>query len=342
MNRSTTRGSRGGVLLLAAGASLATPAVVVAHHPGAIPPEPTAASFLLGWSFEPAVVAGLALAAAAWLLQVRRVNAAHPAAPVPRARSIAFLGGLGVIAVALLSGIARYDTVLFSVHMMQHVLLMLVAAPLIVLGAPVTLLLRAATGPVRRRWILPVLHSRIVRVLAHPVVAWVAFAGVGWAAHFSPLFNSALEDPLLHDLEHALFLGAALLFWWPAIGLDPVPWRMSRPVRALYVFLQMPQNTFLGVAISFAAAPLYANYAELSAPWLPAALADQQIAGGIMWLAGDVLFLGAIFGLLVAWMRAEEHDAVQEDRRADASRAAIREREVRLAERLERERGSPV
>jgi putative copper resistance protein D len=275
------------------------------------------------------------LAAAGWLVLVRRVNAAHPSSRVPVARSVAFLSGLGVIAVALLSGIGRYDTVLFSVHMVQHVLLTLVAAPLIVLGAPVTLLLRAAPGPVRRRWILPVLHSRLVRALSHPVVAWLTFAAVGWATHFSPLFDGALEDPLLHDVEHALFLGSALLFWWPAIGLDPVPWRMSRPVRVLYVFLQMPQNTFLGVAISFAAAPLYSHYASLSGPWLPDALADQRVAGGIMWLSGDVLFLAAILGLVVTWMRAEDRDAARSDKRADAELAAIREREVRLAERLE-------
>ena len=78
-----------------------------------------------------------------------------------------------------------------------------------------------------------------MRVLAFPVVAWMLFAGVMWVSHFSPLFDAALEDPLVHDLEHALFLGAALLFWWPAVALDPAPWRMAHPARALYVFLQM-------------------------------------------------------------------------------------------------------
>ena len=117
------------------------------------------------------------------------------------------------IAFALMSGIERYDTTLFSVHMVQHILLMLVAAPLIALAAPVTLILRVSSSETRHRWVLPVLHSRVVRFLAHPLVASLVFAVVLWSAHFTPLFDAALEDPLLHDLEHALFLGerAALL-----------------------------------------------------------------------------------------------------------------------------------
>jgi putative copper resistance protein D len=324
--------------LLAAIASLASPAGAMAHGPVPDrPPDP--ARLLLTWTIEPLVVIGLVLAAFVWLRTVRRVNLAHPGNPVPRRRSIAFLAGLAAIAFALLSGIGRYDTALFSVHMVQHVLLVLVAAPLIVLSAPVTLALRASSSETRRRVLLPILHSRLVRVLAHPIVAWVVFAAVMWAAHFSPLFEAALEDPLIHDAEHALFLAAGLLFWWPALGADPAPWRMPPVVRAMYVFLQMPQNTFLAVAITYASAPLYRHYATLAAPWLPDPLADQHVAGAIMWLTGDALFLVAVFGLVRVWMRADERGQAREDRRADAARAEIREREARLAERLGRERG---
>jgi putative copper resistance protein D len=324
-------GACGGV-----GLGLTAPAAALGH--GGVPSEPpTVGALLLGWSFEPVVVSGLLAVAAAWALAVRRVNRNHPTNPVPRRRSVTFAAGLAAIAVALLSGVGRYDTVLFSVHMAQHILLALVAAPLIALSAPVTLALRASSPAVRRRWLLPVLHSGPVRVLSHPVVAWLAFAGVLWAAHFSPLFEAALEDPLAHDLEHALFLGAALLFWWPALGQDPTPWRLAPPMRALYVFLQMPQNTFLAVAITFASAPLYRHYATLDGPWLPDPLADQQVAGGLMWLTGDAIFLTAVAFLVAAWMRADERDAARADRQADAARAAIREREARLAERLGRE-----
>ena len=315
--------------------AIGLPGAAAAH--GAIPAEPpTLVSLAFGWSFEPFVALPLIVAGLVWLRLVSRVNAGHPDSPVPPVRTWAFLGGLAAIAIALLSGIGRYDTALFSVHMVQHLLLTLVAAPLIVLGAPVTLLLRAATPMGRRRWILPVLHSRSVRVLGHPVVAWLAFAGVMWGSHFSALFDAALEQPLLHDLEHGLYLAAGLLFWWPVVGLDPSPYRMTHPARVLYAFLQMPQNSFLAVAILFADAPLYAHYTTLGAPWGIDALADQQRAAGIMWLVGDALFLVAVIGLVAAWMRHEQRTTVAADRRADVARAAIREREAALRARRAR------
>lgn len=248
------------------------------------------------------------------------------------------MGGIAAIAVALMSGIERYDTVLFSVHMVQHLLLSLLAAPLLAFAGPITLALRVAAPQTRRRWILPILHSRLVRGLSFPVVAWVLFAAVMWAAHFSPLFDLALEDPLIHQVEHGLFLGSAMLFWWPAVGADPSPWRMSHPARALYVFLQMPQNTFLAVAILGAQAPLYEHYATIQRAWGPTPLADQQAAAGIMWLVGDLAFLAVILLLVAGWMRHDERRTAQEDRRADTARVAMREREARLAERLAKDR----
>jgi putative copper resistance protein D len=320
-------------------ALLAWAAPALAHGTVDVGP-PTVAALLFGWTFEPILAIPLLVAASAWIAAVRAVNEAHPGNPVPPVRSAAFLGGLVAIAVALMSGIERYDTVLFSAHMVQHILLTLVAPPLIALGAPITLLLRVARPETRRRWILPVLHSRVLRALSFPVVAWVLFAGVMWATHFSPVFDQALEDPLVHDLEHAAYLGAGFLFWWPAIGLDPTPWRMSHPVRALYVFLQMPQNTFLAVAILSATAPLYPHYATLTRSWGPTPLADQQAAAGIMWFVGDLLFLAAILGLVAFWMRHEERTTAIADRRADAQRAEMGAREARLEERLAEERAS--
>jgi cytochrome c oxidase assembly factor CtaG len=311
-------------------AVLAWPAIAAAH--GTFPVEaPSLATLVLGWHFEPTVVIPLALAAIGWLLVVRRIRRAHPATPVPIRRSAAFFGGLFAIAVALLSGVERYDTTLFSAHMVQHLLLVLVAAPLIALAAPITQVLRAASPRVRNRILLPILHSTPVAVLAHPVVAWLAFAIVLWASHFSPLFNVALEDRGVHDLEHALYLVSALLFWWPVVGLDPAPRRMGYPARVLYLLSQLPLNSFLGMAILFAQSPLYPHYATLGSPYGITALADQQAAGGIMWLGGDIVFIGALLLLVAAWMRHEQRDAPAAERRADADRARIRERADQLA-----------
>jgi putative membrane protein len=315
------------------------PAAGVALAHGEVPAEPpSVAGLFFGWSLEPAVALPILAAAGAWIWAVRRVDRLHPRSPVPRRRTAAFLGGLAAIAIALLSGIERYDTTLFSIHMVQHVLLTLVAAPLIALGAPITLALRVASPRVRHRILLPILHSRVVRIIAFPVVAWVVFAAVMWGTHFSPLFDVALEDRLVHDLEHGLYLGAALLFWWPAVGLDPAPWRLGYPVRIFYVFLHMPHNTFLAVTVLNAPEPLYPHYATLVRDWGPTALVDQQVAGSVMWLFGDALFLGAMALILLGWMRHEEVETGRAERRIDLERAAIRAREAQLAERLAAER----
>jgi putative copper resistance protein D len=313
---------------------------VMAH--GLVPSEaPTIASLLLGWTFAPLPTLAISVATGWWLWAVRRVNAGHPGNPVPRMRTASFLGAMLALAFALTSGIERYDTTLFSVHMLQHVLLVLVAAPLIALAAPITLVLRLGSRATRRGWILPILHSRVVRFLAFPVTAWVVFAGVMWGSHFSGLFDAALEEPLAHDLEHALFLGSALLFWWPAIGADPAPWRFGHPARIVYVFLQMTQNTFLAVVILNVTSVLYPHYATLGRPYGIDPLADQRLAAGVMWIAGDAIFLAAIMALVAAWMRAEARGLARYDRQADADLARIRVRERRLAERLADEQGKP-
>jgi putative membrane protein len=300
---------------------------VLAHGP--VPAEPPGpAAFLLGWSFEPALVLPLIAVAIAWWRLVGAVDRAHPDHPVPAIRRWSFLAGLLAIAVALQSGIERYDTTLFSVHMVQHLILTLVAPPLLALSAPITQLLRAASPSTRNRWILPVLRSRPIGVIGHPVVAWLALASVMWATHFSPVFNVSLEEPLVHDLEHGLYLAAGLLFWWPVLGLDPAPHRMSHPARILYLFLQMPQNSFLAMAILFADAPLYPHYATLGSPYGIDPLADQRLAAGIMWFVGDVIFLIAMLAVLAGWMRSEQRGAAAAERQADVERGAIREREA--------------
>ena len=325
-----------GLGVAAVSAALAGP--VAAH--GAVPTEPpTIANLLLGWTFEPLPTLGIVVAIWWWLWAVRRVDRAHPANTVPRRRTVAFLGGIAAVAWALMSGIGAYDTTLFSIHMVQHVLLMLVAAPLIALAAPVTLILRVSSAETRHRWVLPVLHSRVVRVLGHPVVAWVMFTIMMWGTHFSPLFDAALEDPTIHDLEHVIFLTGALLFWWPAVALDPAPYRMGYPGRVGYLFTQMTQNTFLAVVILNATDVLYHHYATLGAPWGVVAIDDQRLAAGIMWILGDAVFLTAIMAVVYGWMRAESRDEARADRQADAEMVQIRLREVRLAERLADERG---
>ncbi len=296
------------------------PTVVAAH--GQVPVEPTPSILIEGWSFLADVWLPVILLALVYWQARSMVNRRHPGNPVPRWRLWSWLAGLGAIILALASPIEFYDTTLFSVHMVQHLLLSFVAAPLLVLAAPITLLLRVASPEARRRWILPLLNSRVVGVISQPLVAWVLFAGVMWFTHFSPLFDAALEDFTLHRLEHALFLVTALLFWWPVIGADPSPHRLGYGARVLYLAVGMPLSSFLGLVIFSAPTVLYPHYATLERSWGPTALVDQQVAGGIMWGAGDAAFVLALLLTVAAWMRHEEREAVREDARLARRKAA--------------------
>jgi putative copper resistance protein D len=311
-----------GVLALAgltvpgAGAALAGPA------PGSQVPAPTPGRLLLSWSFNPLVTVGLLAAAIAYLQARRRLVADGVAWPARR--TAYFLCGIGALVLALLSPIEAYDTALFSVHVGQHMLLTMVAAPLLALGAPVTLALRVARGKTRRR-MTRVLHSPPLKVLGHPLVAWVLFTVTLYGLYFSPLFDLTLRDPLVHDLVHLHFLAAGLLFWWVVVGLDPSRWRLPHIARLLFVFLMVPFHAFLGVAIMNSGRVLAPTLESFQRSWGPTPLADQQLGGAILWGAGDLIAVVAVLGVLISWASYEEKVvAVREDRRLARERAAGR------------------
>jgi cytochrome c oxidase assembly factor CtaG len=262
---------------------------------------------LTAWTFDPMVVAGLGLSAVLYLRGVRRIR--RPDRTLV-SRTVCFMSGLAVIWVALQSPIDTYAGTRLSVHMAQHLLLTMVAAPLLVLGAPVTLLLRAATPAFRRRWVLPLLRSRPLRLLTAPVVSWAQFALVLWVSHFSPLYEAALRSPGIHALEHLLYIVSAVLFWSPVAGLDPSPRRLSHPARLLYLFLAMPQSSLLGLAMWGTDRVLYPSY---QAALGPAALGDQHLAGTIMGSAGMLVMVPALGMVLLDWLAREEREAARVD-----------------------------
>jgi putative membrane protein len=264
---------------------------------------------LNAWTFDPTVVAGLGCAGTLYLRGVRRVRRRDRQLTN---RAICFMGGLVVLAIALLSPIDTYADTRLSVHMVQHLLLTMIAAPLLVLGAPVTLILRAATPAVRRRWVLPVLRSRLVRVLTAPVVSWTQFALILWVSHFSPLYEAAVRSTGVHALEHVLYIASAVLFWSPVAGLDPSPKRLSHPARLLYLFLAMPQASFLGLAMWGTSRVLYPSY---QAALGVAALDDQRLAGTIMGSAGMLVMVPALGLVVLDWLAREEREAARTDAR---------------------------
>ncbi len=305
-----------------AGAILAfLPGAALAH--GEIQGEPSFSTLFTAWSFDPFVIIGLATIGWVYWMGVQRVNRLHPASPFPRRHITWFYVGLGSMALALLSPLAGYDTTLFSVHMVQHIVITFLAAPLLLVGRPVTLALRAATPKLRKETLIPLLHSRVFRALTYPLLGWVFFALTMWASHFSPLFNHALENVWAHRFEHAWYLSAALLFWWPIVG-DVGPWRMSHPLKAVYLFVAMPQNAFVGNAIYSSTSVIYSHYETIGRTWGPSPLGDQEMAGVLMWVVGDLLFLGALCFVAYGWMKHEEFSTKRNDRQLAREREMAR------------------
>jgi len=299
---------------------------------GPLPPELSLES-LLYWAWPPVVTVAVALVALLWVRATRQVAREHPGNPYPRRRTVSFAAALLLVLLALQSGIERYDTTLFSMHMVQHLILLFPVPILLLQAGPVTLLLRVASPRWRAR-ILAVLQSRAVGVISHPLVGWTLLIAVMWGTHLSVMFETALEDETIHNMEHALYLSTALLFWAPIFSVDPIRHRLRGGSALAYLITQMPQNSFLGVAIMFSSTPLYPHYVSLQRAWGPTPLEDQQLAGAIMWLVGDALFLAAIFVVLAALAKSEDRpESRYDEAQTAAAIAEIRRREVLLAER---------
>jgi cytochrome c oxidase assembly factor CtaG len=277
-------------------------------------PVPPDGPVLAQWRFEPLTVF---LVLAACSLYGAGVHRLRPARPWPRGRTAAWFGGLGVLTVALLSPVDAYADVSFSTHMAQHLLLTIPAPILLALGAPVTLALRALRPPAARR-LASALRSWPVALLTRPVVGFAVFVGVSFGVHFTPLFDAALRSQAWHASEHALWVTAALIYWWPIVGADPAPHPMPYPARLLSLTLAMPATSFLALAIYGASRPLYATYAALPPPFGPAALSSQRDAAMMMWLLGNISMVVAMLFVAAAWKRADDSRQEREDARLDA------------------------
>jgi putative membrane protein len=287
-------------------------------------PEPFGPSSLLTqWNADPWTLLPLAGVLLLYAGGVRRLRRAGR--PLPRDRVIAFACGMAALVIALASPLDAYADVSFAVHMAQHLLLALVAPPLLALGSPIRLALRASSPEARRRLLVPLLRSRPASVLSLPLVGWALFVSVPFFVHLSPLFDAALRRDGLHALEHAIWLAAALIYWWPVVGRDPTPHPVGYPARLLSLTMTMPAQAFLALAIYTASAPLYPSYLHVPAPWGAEALADQRAAAVMMWVAGNLIIVVAIALVAAAWRRDDDARQRRLERRdADADTAAQR------------------
>ncbi|MFW6070007.1 MAG: cytochrome c oxidase assembly protein [bacterium] len=271
----------------------------------AIAAPPTPQTIWRAWNADPLLILALLLSAALYtrgLLALWR--RAGPGRGVRRSHVAAFAAGLLALAVALLSPLDALSSALLAAHMVQHLLLMLVAAPLLLLGLP----------PVAAAWALPrspqlarwwhrrPLLRRAWRALSHPGAAWLLYAGVLWLWHLPRFYEAALMNDTVHALEHAAFLGAALLFWWALFHARA----LSSAGGALYLFTTALHSGLLGALLTFAATPWYPAYSVAAYAWGLTPLQDQQLAGVIMWLPGALIYLAAILILLGRWLYRQE------------------------------------
>jgi cytochrome c oxidase assembly factor CtaG len=266
---------------------------------------------LARWSIDPPLgwlaVAYVALSAVLYLLGGR----ARGGTPHRREllRALSFFTGLAVVVIALNSPIDYYADDLFWVHMVQHVLLLTVAPPLILLGHPWPRMWRALplrTRTVVGRTIAGSAFTAPLRALARPLPAWILFnvAVVAW--HIPSAYNATLTSEVIHQLEHAMFFFFGLLFWARVVDPGPLRPRLIWPTRIVYVAGAMVVGWVLAIALVVVQHPLYAHYADLAyRPGGLTALSDQQIAGGVMWVLGSAAYTVTLLIGVYRWLAAD-------------------------------------
>jgi cytochrome c oxidase assembly factor CtaG len=280
------------------------------------PPPLTPTRLLTEWSWEWSMALGIAVAAGLYIAGLLVLHRRGDHWPV--GRSVSFLlGGLGSIGVATLSALGTYDTVLLSVHMVQHMILMMSAPMFLALGAPITLALRTLP-PRPRAMLLAVLHSRLARVLTFAPLTLALFIATPFALYYSSFYELSLRSGFWHAFLHLHFLIIGALLMWPLMGIDPVPGRISYPLRLLMLFLMLPFHAFLGISIMSSTDLIAENwYLAFNRTWPPSPIEDQYLAGGILWGSGDVIALVMLMALFVQWYAHSQREARREDRRLD-------------------------
>ncbi|GGS88090.1 cytochrome c oxidase assembly protein [Nonomuraea spiralis] len=287
-----------------------------------VPPELTIANVFSLWWFDlffaavAAVLAGL-YGAGVYRL-IRRGDA------WPWGRTAAWFIGIALLVFSTQSGLARYAKVMFDVHMIEHMTLSMIVPIFLVLGGPVTLALRALKPAARRgdrgarEWITTILHSRVVKVLSHPVVATAIFIASTYALYFTPLFESAMQEHLGHIWMTLHFLLSGSLFFWVIIGVDPGPSRLPYVGRLLMLFVTMPFHAFFGIALMMTGSVIASGwYEQLGRTWGDNLLQTQQDGGAIAWGFGEIPTLLVLLAIAFQWYRDDERQARRTDRKAE-------------------------
>jgi putative copper resistance protein D len=283
---------------------------------------PTVITVLTDWRFDWLLGTASIVAAGLYLVGVRRLrrNGVH----WPPGRTTAWLVGCAMLLIATSSGLARYGAAEFSMHMIEHMVLGMVAPILLVLGGPVTLALRAlpAAGrgqlPGLREDIVSVMHSRFVGFITHPIVVFVLFVVSFYLLYFTPMFEIMITSHIGHVLMSTHFLVVGYLYYWVIIGIDPAPRQLSPFVKLAMLLGALPFHAFFGLALMNSHTAMAADYyTGLGLPWVTDLVAEQRLGGAIAWGATEIPIIIVMIALLSQWARSDEKEARRSDRKGD-------------------------
>ncbi|MGC4950855.1 cytochrome c oxidase assembly protein [Streptomyces sp. DT224] len=274
----------------------------------------------LHFSADPFFLIGCVLAVLLYGYGVLRLRRRGDEWPV--GRTVLFVIGVLTIALVMCTRLNDYGMVMFSVHMVQHMVISMLSPILLLLGAPVTLALRAlpvaprgTKGP--RELLLMLLHSRYMKIVTHPAFTIPLFIASLYGLYFTPLFDYLMGSTAGHLVMMVHFLAVGLFFFWPIMGVDPGPHRPGYVMRMLELFAGMPFHAFFGIALMMASTPMVEVYQDPPASLGIDALSDQSAAGGIAWAFSEIPSVVVLVALVFQWYRSEQRTAKRSDRAAD-------------------------
>ncbi|MEV0263732.1 cytochrome c oxidase assembly protein [Streptomyces sp. NPDC050617] len=257
----------------------------------------------------------LGLALYGWaVVRLRRRGDAWPVG-----RTVSYVIGVLTVALVMCTKLNDYGMVMFSVHMVQHMVISMLSPILILLGAPVTLALRALPTAARgrkgpRELLVSLLHSRYMRVITHPVFTIPLFIASLYGLYFTPIFDFLMESRAGHIAMMVHFLAVGLVFFWPIMGVDPGPHRPGYVMRMLELFAGMPFHAFFGIALMMASEPMISTYMHPAASLGVDPLSDQMAAGGIAWAFSEIPSVVVLIALVFQWYKSEQRQARRSDR----------------------------
>jgi cytochrome c oxidase assembly factor CtaG len=287
-----------------------------------LPGPPNAVRLLTVWRFDVLIGTGAVVLAGAYLMgfvRLRRRGDGWPAG-----RLVAWSAGCGTLLITSSSGVKAYGSAMFSVHMAEHMALNMFIPVLLVLGAPVTLALRSLPAardgqpPGPREWLVWLVHSPVMRFIAHPVTAFLLYVTSLYAVYFTPLFDTLVRYHWGHELMSIHFLVTGYLFFWGIIGPDPGPRRLPFVGRLGLLFASMPFHAFFGIATMTMTSTIGGNfYRSLALPWVASINADQHLGGAIAWASSELPGIIVVVALVAQWAQQDRRAGARQDRHTD-------------------------